>query len=147
MTDVKPIEYLDDISLLRNFNRLKKVTGLNTKNFAYAANTSEASVNKYIHNRFRTNSGGVSDIGNRLKAVVSRLFIGGIPDSALHKEKRETDLFALFGCASCRYRMRYHQGCFKFSPTKTEINNGAWVETIDGSAFNFSKKNRCSHAK
>ncbi len=148
MQRIEPIEYNPNISLLRNFNALKKQTGLKTENIAYECNISASSVNVYINNRFRTHSGAQSDVGERLKAVISKYFIGGIPEDVLaRKQKQQRDLYALFKCGSCKFRMRSQPGCYKFSHTKVEINNGAWVEPLTGGGFNLSPKNRCPHAR
>jgi len=59
---------------------------------------------------------------------------------------KKKDLFTIFGCRKCPYRMRAEDGCMKFSLTKADINRGIFVTTLNHGAFAFSETKPCPYA-
>ncbi|DAB40267.1 MAG TPA: hypothetical protein CFH81_08720 [Sulfurovum sp. UBA12169] len=128
-----------------NFDALKRLEGITAKDIAAAADTSTNAVNVYVANGFLSRSGNETEDAKKIKAALAQYFMGGIPKN-LGLKKESVDLFDLYGCRGCNYRMRSEPGCAKFSLTKEEINGGAYIETLTEGSFELSAKQRCPYA-
>ena len=144
--NIQPILYRREVSLSHNIDTMRKHFRLTNEDFGKAIGMSAAGAGMYIKHHFRTQHGSQNQKTKALKAYLDRFFIGGIPDEALKQEHRQ-DLYTLFKCAKCRYRMKSQHGCIKFSLTKAEINHGAYIVTLSGGGYSLSAKNRCPHAR
>jgi len=140
------IPYDQALSLQRNIQRVRKHLGLSIKDICANAGVVYGNFSTYITSNFRP-SGKLTPTTVKLKAYLDTLFDNGIPDDARTKDATG-DLYTLYGCAKCRYRYKSlnHDGCYKFSLTKEQINRGAWVNTIKHGSFYLNEKSKCPYA-
>jgi len=140
------LTYNENISLRKNINALQKKFSLSIDEICHNAGVINKNFAAYMASNFRP-SGKLTPKTEKLKAYLDTFFIDGIPDNARTKDTTG-DLYKIYGCAQCRYRYKSlnHDGCYKFSLTKEQINRGAWVETLKHGAFFLSERSKCPQA-
>lgn len=145
MTAVMP--YNKKHSAHTNVKRLLKKMDVSMAEFVRSHDIDPSTLSYTVLKAFKSETGKPSKIGDKVKGILSPYFIGGIPDNTLKEDaKSRTDLFDLFGCKDCEFRMRSQEGCFKFGHSKREINHGAFVITREHGAYHLSETKRCPYA-
>jgi hypothetical protein len=142
----RQIDYDPELTLKQNIKRARKILRIDTTTIVKATGLSRPSVNAYIGYNLRSANGNQTPTSRILRDYISGLFAGGIPDDIITEDTQTHDLYELYGCAKCRYRMRSQPGCYKFSITRTEINRGYTIITQRGGAIRLSAKSRCPYA-
>jgi transcriptional regulator with XRE-family HTH domain len=137
------IVYEKRLTVPQNVKRFCDINGTKLEELAAQVGMSRATAMQWMSGKFRTPTGVQSKPASRLKKVLDKLFVGGIPD--LYKGNTD-DLFKIFGCEKCRYRMRSEKGCIKFSLTRKEINTGFYIHRSDGRGYELSASTPCGFA-
>ena len=142
------IPYDEELSLAANMKRLRRKHGITHSQIAKQADMRQELLTTYIRFGLKTPAGHPSKTSERVRREVQKFFTTPIPKDPLTEifSHNKKDLYTMFGCKQCRYRMRSQPGCVKFSLTKEDINRGAWVNTLKNGAYFLDAKKPCPYA-
>lgn len=138
------IPYRPDLTISQNIARIREHTGMTNADLGKQIDVRGEVFAMYASCGFKTNAGNETSVTRKIRAHAESFFTDGIPDVVFRVQT--SNLYELFGCASCEFRTKSHQGCYKFGITKAEINGGYFITASDMSAFALSKTQPCPYA-
>jgi len=141
----RQIDYDHELTLKQNIKRARKQLDISAQDIMSATGISKASVDAYIAYNLKSQNGNDTPTSLALRGYISTLFVGGLPDVIITENTHTEDLYELFGCSKCRYRMKSQPGCYKFSIIKAEINAGTYIHTIKYGSFRLSHTRKCPY--